>query len=79
MNAEEVKTFIEKRGYTNVTVKAYTNSCRLHYETAVTSETMNIQSKITDLPLSWLNKHFKPLLTAYTLTLADEKTGEASK
>jgi hypothetical protein len=73
MNAEELKQFIESRGYMEVTVKDYANSCRIHYATSVDSITLNLKSKVADLPLSWLNNRFEPLIGTYTLSLNSKK------
>ena len=73
MNETELKQFIESRGYTEVTVKSYTNSCRIHYCTSVDSITMNLRAKVSDLPISWLNKRFEPLIRTTTMTLTKEQ------
>lgn len=76
MNATELKKWIESRGYEEVTVKDYTNSCRIHYCTAVDSITLNLRAKVSDLPMSWLNKRFEPLIRVTTLQINSSKETE---
>jgi hypothetical protein len=75
MNETELKQFIESRGYTEVTVKSYTKSCRIHYCTSVDSITLNLKAKVSDLPMLWLNKRFETLLRTVTLTLSEKEIG----
>jgi hypothetical protein len=79
MNDTELKQFIESRGYIEVTVKSYTNSCRIHYCTSVDSITLNLKAKVSDLPLSWLNKRFEPLIRTVTLTLQSNSGKETER
>ncbi len=78
MNDTELKQWIESRGYTEVTVKSYTKSCRIHYCTAVDSITLNLQAKVSNLPMSWLNRRFEPLIKTAVLSLNSKKS-EVSK
>jgi hypothetical protein len=75
MNETELKQFIESRGNTEVTVKKYTKSCRIHYCTSVDSITLNLKAKVSDLPMLWLNKRFETLLRTVTLTLSEKEIG----
>lgn len=79
MNVKELKQFIESRGYTEVTVKDFENSCRIHYCTAVDSITLNLRSKVSDLPMSWLNKRFEPLLRVGLVHFQSSKDQGANK
>lgn len=76
MNPKELKQFIESRGYTEVTVKDFTNSCRIHYCTAVDSVTLNLKAKVSALPKSWLDQRFEPLIQVRTVSLEAKEKSE---